>query len=111
MEKNSSAVIALRLSRRALRSIAIISVVGCLAIGGLATAVHGAGAAVSTRSDTVSVDHTHKGDRLQLVAKPKTQTVPSSVVTTLSRAPIGCEPAFSRAADPKRSHIFGRCIS
>jgi hypothetical protein len=32
-------------------------------------------------------------------------------VTTLSRPPIGCESAFSRAADPKRSHIFGRCIS
>jgi acyl-[acyl carrier protein]--UDP-N-acetylglucosamine O-acyltransferase len=38
-------------------------------------------------------------------------TVPSPVVTALSRPPIGCEPAFSRVADPKRSYIFGRCIS
>jgi hypothetical protein len=27
------------------------------------------------------------------------------------RPTIGCEPAFSRVADPKRSYIFGRCIS
>jgi hypothetical protein len=111
MEKKSSAVIALRLSRRAARGIAVIGVVGCLAIAGLTAAVHGAGAAAGARSDLVSVDHTHKGDRLPLATKPKTQTVQSPVVTTLSRPPIGCEPAFSRAADPKRSHIFGRCIS
>jgi hypothetical protein len=114
MGTNSTAVIALRLSRTAFKSIAVISVVGCLAVSGLAMAVHGAGAAVSTRSDVVSdvvaVDHTHKGDRLPLASK-HTPIAPSPVVTTLSRPPIGCDPAFSRVADPKRSHIFGRCIS
>ena len=110
MDTKSNAFIALRLSRRATRIIGVIGVVSCLAVTGLAAAVHGAGAAISTQSDIVSVDHTHKGDRLPLASK-HTPTVSSPVVTTLSRPPIGCDPAFSRVADPKRSHIFGRCIS
>jgi hypothetical protein len=110
MDTNSTAVIALRLSRRAAKNIAVIGVVSCLAVIGLAAAVHGAGAAISTQSDIISVDHTHKGDRLPLASK-HTSTISSPVVTTLARPPIGCDPAFSRVADPKRSHIFGRCIS
>ena len=110
MDTNNAAVIAVRLSRRAIKNIAVIGAVGCLALAGLAAAMHGAGAAISTQSDIVSVDHTHKGDRLPLASK-HTSTVSSPVVTTLSRPPIGCDSAFSRAADPKRSHIFGRCIS
>jgi hypothetical protein len=72
--------------------------------------VHGAGAASGIQSDIVSVAHTHKGDRLPLAPK-HIPTVSSPVVTAISRPPIGCEPAFSRVADPKRSYIFGRCIS
>jgi hypothetical protein len=100
MDTNSTAVLALRVSRRAAKNIALIAVVGCLTVTGFAAAVAGA----------VSVDRTHKGDRLPQALK-HTSTVSSPVVTTLSRPPIGCEPAFSRAADPKRAHIFGRCIS
>jgi len=37
--------------------------------------------------------HTHKGDRLPLAPK-NIPTVPSRIVTALSRPPIGCEPAF-----------------
>ena len=85
-------------------------VVGCLAVTGLATIVSGAVASLGTQADVVSVERSHKGDRLQLAPK-NTSTVPSPVVTTLSRPPIGCEPAFSRVADPRRSHVFGRCIS
>jgi hypothetical protein len=110
MDTNSTAVIALRVSRRATKNIAVIGVVSCLAVTGFAAAVIGAGAALSTEADIVSVDRTHKGNRLPLAPK-HTLTVSSPVVTTMSRPPIGCEPAFSRAADPKRSHIFGRCIS
>ena len=109
MDTNSTAIFALRVSRRAAKNIALIGVVGCLAVTGFAAAVTGAGSALNTRSDIVSVDRTHKGDRLPLALH--TSTVSSPVVTTLSRPPIGCEPAFSRAADPKRAHIFGRCIS
>ena len=110
MDINSTAVFAPRMRRGAIRNIAIVGVVGCLAVIGLAAAVSGAGAALSTQADIVSLDRTHKGSRLPLVPK-HTSTVSSPVVTTLSRPPIGCEPAFSRAADPKRAHIFGRCIS
>jgi hypothetical protein len=110
MDTNSTAVFAQRVSRRAARNVAVTGVVSCLAVLGFTAAVTGAGPALSTQINIVSVDHTHKGDRLPLVSKRASK--PSSpVVTTLSRPPIGCESAFSRAADPKRSHIFGRCIS
>ena len=95
MDANSTEFITLRVSRRAVKNIGIIAVVGCLAITGLS-------AAMGERS--------HKGDRLQLAPK-RTLTVPSPVVITMSRPPIGCEPALSRVADPKHSHVFGRCIS
>ena len=108
MDTNSTAVFTLR---GAAKNIALIGVVGCLAVTGFAAAVTGAGAALNTQSDIVSaVDRAHKGDQSPLALK-HTSTVSSPVVTTLSRPPIGCEPAFSRAADPKRAHIFGRCIS
>jgi hypothetical protein len=110
MDTNSTAVFALRVGCRAAAKIAAISVAGFLAVAGFAAAVSGAGAALNTQADIVSVDRTNKGNRLPLAPK-HTSTVSSPVVTTLSRPPIGCEPAFSRAADPKRSHIFGRCIS
>ena len=84
-------------------------VVGYLAVTGLANAVSGIGASLLTQADVVSVERSHKGDRLRLAPKPL--TVSSPVVITLSRPPIGCEPAFSRVADPKRSHVFGRCLS
>src|SRR5580704_6084025 len=107
MDTNSTAFFAQRVSRGAARNAAVIGVVSCLAVVGFAAAVTGAGPALSTQINIVSVDHTHKGDRLPLVPKHAS----SPVVTTLSRPPIGCESAFSRADDPKSSHMFGRCIS
>ena len=107
---NSTALLAQRVSRHATKNVAVIVVVSCLAVVGFAAAVTGAGPALSTQINIVSVDHTHKGDRLPMVPK-RVSKASSPVVTTLSRPPIGCESAFSRAADPKRSHIFGRCIS
>jgi len=104
MDTNSTAAIALRVSRRAAKNIAVIGVVSCLAVTGFAAAVGGGTGAV------VLVDRIHKGDRLLLVPE-RTSNLTPPVVTTLSRPPIACEPAFSRLADPKRSHIFGRCIS
>jgi len=99
-----------RVSRGAAARITAITVVGFLAVTGFATGVPGAGAALSTTADIVSVDRAHKGNRLP-VAPRHTSTPSSAAVTRLSRPPIGCESAFSRVADPKRSHIFGRCIS
>ena len=110
MDTKSTAVFAQRVGLRAARNVAVIGVVSCLAAIGFAAAVTGAGPALSTQIDIVSVDHTHKGDRLPLVPKHASKAT-SAVVTTLSRPPVGCESAFSRVADPKRSHVFGRCIS
>ena len=107
MDPNSTAIFAQRLRRRGGRNVALVGVVSCLAVTGFAAAVHGAGAASSIQSDIVWVADTYKGDRLPLASK----NVSSPVVTKLSQLLIGCEPAFSRVADPKRSHIFGRCIS
>ena len=95
MDVNGTEFISLRVSRRAVKNIGIIAIVGCLAITGLS-------AAIGERS--------LKGDRLQLALK-RTSTSRSPLVTTLSRRPIGCEPAFSSFADATRSHVFGRCIS
>ena len=98
MDTNSTEFISLRLSCRAAKNIVIIGVVCCLAVAALTAAM------------IVSGERSHKGDRLQPVPQ-RFSTVPSPVVTTLSRPPIGCEPAFSSVADPWRSHVFGRCVS
>ena len=99
------------LSGRTAKIIAAIGVVGCLAFGGFTVAVTGAGAALSAQPlNAISVNHANKGDRLPLALK-RTPSISSPTVSTLSRPPVGCELAFSRAAEPARAHIFGRCIS
>jgi hypothetical protein len=99
-----------RVQRLTARSAVITGLVCCLAAAGFALAMTGAGTALSAQPETISVDRTHKGDRALLSPKP-TLKVPSAVVTTLPRPPVGCESAFSRTVDPERAHIFGRCIS
>jgi hypothetical protein len=94
----------------ALKNAIAIAVVGCLFAGGFTAAAGTAGAARSEHPDTGSVNRIHKGDRLPLALK-LTSTISSPIVSTMPRAPFGCDPAFSRAADPARAHIFGRCIS
>jgi hypothetical protein len=99
-----------RVQRFTARSAVMQGLVCCLAAAGFALAMTGAGTALSAQPEAISVDRTHKGDRAVLSPKP-TLKVPSAVVTTLPRLPVGCESAFSRTVDPERSHIFGRCIS
>jgi hypothetical protein len=99
-----------RVQRVTAKSAVITGLVWCLAAAGFALALTGAGIALSAQPETISVDRTHKGDRALLSPKP-TLKVPSAVVTTLPRPPVGCESAFSRTVDPERAHIFGRCIS
>ncbi len=99
------------LSGRAVKSIVAIGVVSFLAVGGFTVAVTGAGAALSAQTPAaITVNHAAKGDRLPVAIK-RAPAVTSPAVTTLSRPPIGCDPAFSRTAEPERAHIFGRCIS
>jgi hypothetical protein len=114
MDTSIIGAFALRVSRslftRSGKSAFVIGVVSCLAATGFAAAVTGAGAALNGQPAIVSVDRSHKGDRLVLGPKHPS-TASSRAVTTLSRPPMGCEAAFSRVADPQRAHIFGRCIS
>ena len=49
---------------RTRRGFVAIGLVSCLTVAGLAVALTGAGAAFSPQADVVSVDRTHKGDRL-----------------------------------------------
>ena len=87
MDTNSNNFVSLRVSRRATNNMVMIGLVGGLAVAGLSVATG---------------ERSRKGDRLQ-VAPKHTSTVASTVVTTLSQPPIGCEPVFSGLADPKRS--------
>jgi hypothetical protein len=87
-----------------------IPLLACLIAGAFAVATSTADAARSERADAQSVNRTTKGDRLPLQAKVSA-AAPSSLVTNMRRPPVGCDPAFSRAADPARAHVFGRCLS
>ena len=89
MDMNSTAFFAQRVSRRATRNVAVIGVVSCLAVVGFAAAVTGAAPALSTQINIVSVDHTHKGDRLPFVPLDQTSTSPvarrDNIVATANR--------------------------
>jgi hypothetical protein len=87
-----------------------IPLLACLIAGAFTAATSTADAARSERAETQSVNRTTKGDRLPLQAKVSA-AASSSLVTSMRRPPIGCDPAFSRAADPARAHVFGRCLS
>jgi hypothetical protein len=85
--------------------VAAATAVGLIA-GAFPAAVSTPGAA-GTAQHTVSVNRTAKGDRLPL----KRTSAVLLPVTVKAHPPVGCDPAFSRVADPARAHIFGRCIS
>ena len=96
---------------RALKKAAAVATVGCLLSGSfVAAAVSYSGAATSEQTGDVSVNRTNKGDRLPSgVTLRHTPTLSSPAVS--AAPPIGCDPAFSRVAEPRRAHIFGRCIT
>ena len=77
-------------------------------IAGAFPAVVSTPGAAKTAQQTVSVNRTNKGDRLPL---KRTSTVSLPAVAVKAPPPVGCDPAFSRVADPARANIFGRCIS
>ena len=85
---------------------AVAIVVGLIA--GAFPAVVSTPSVAKTAQQTVSVNRTNKGDRLPL---ERTSAVSLPVAAVKAHPPVGCDPAFSRVADPARAHIFGRCIS
>jgi hypothetical protein len=93
----------------ATKSAVAITLLSCLIAGAFTAATSAADAARSERVDAQSVNRANKGDRLPAPSKFTSATTP--LVTSMQRPPVGCDPAFSRAADPGRAHIFGRCVS
>lgn len=77
-------------------------------IAGAFPAVVSTPGVAKTAQQTVSVNRTNKGDRLPL---ERTSAVSLPGAAVKAHPPVGCDPAFSRVADPARAHIFGRCIS
>ena len=60
----------------------------------------------------VSVDRTAKGDRLPTASTSKPHVNgASSVATNRTLPPLGCDSAFSRVAEPRQAHVFGRCAA
>ncbi len=89
-----------------LKGVMAISIAGGLIAGACFGLVSTPGVARPAQH-SVSVNRTNKGDRLPL----KHTSAVSWAVAVKARLPVGCDPAFSRVADPARAHIFGRCIS
>ena len=80
--------------------------VSCFIAGGVSAMTNSA-VTGSNETITVSVNRTHKGDRL-----PQASTAykhPNDV--SPKRVPLGCDPAFSPVAAPQFAHIFGRCMA
>jgi hypothetical protein len=61
----------------------------------------------------ISVNRTHKGDRLPQASNlPRLEINSNSMkVIPSTNVPSGCDPAFSPVADPERGRIFGRCVT
>jgi hypothetical protein len=61
----------------------------------------------------ISVNRTHKGDRLSQASNLQRPEINSNSMKAIpsTRVPPGCDPAFSPVADPERGRIFGRCVT
>jgi hypothetical protein len=90
-----------------LKSVVAVAIAVGLVAGAFPAVMSTPGAA-KTAQQTVSVNRTNKGDRLPL---KRNSTVSLPAVGVKPQPPVGCDPVFSRVADPARAHIFGRCIS
>jgi hypothetical protein len=97
-----------------LKEIAAASILSCFIVGGVG-AVTGPGIAGSDESMTVSVNRTHKGDRLikAALSHQRAGHLPSTGLAPASpqRTPLGCDPAFSPVVEPALAHIFKRCLA
>jgi hypothetical protein len=61
----------------------------------------------------MSVNRTHKGDRLPQASNLQRPEINSNSMRFAPsiNVPPGCDPAFSPVADPERGRIFGRCVT
>ena len=92
------------------RGACAITLLSCLIAGAFTAATSAADAARSERVDAQSGWIMVQQGR-SAVGAVKFTSATTPLVTSMQRPPVGCDPAFSRAADPGRAHIFGRCVS
>jgi len=90
-----------------LKSVVVVAISVGLIASAFPVIVSTPGAA-KTAQQTVSVNRANKADRLPL---KRTSPVSLPALVAKPQPPVGCDPSFSRFADPTRGHIFGRCIS
>lgn len=85
--------------------------VSCLAASAFC-AVNGPSVAKDKTAPLIFVDRTLKGDRLRPNARLTNGAAPASPTESSPRkVPLGCDRAFSPAADPAHAHVFGRCTA
>jgi hypothetical protein len=69
-----------------------------------------AGAGVSSRTPTLTVNRFRKGDRLPLFPSGATRhDGKPQGLESQQRIPVGCDPAFSPVSTPSLSMVYGRC--
>jgi hypothetical protein len=94
-----------------LKATTALLLVSCLAAGAFC-AVSDPSAAKDERAAVVLVDRTLKGDRLpQNVVRITGPASSSPTGSSTRKVPLGCDRAFSPAADPAYAHVFGRCAA
>src|SRR5262249_11164460 len=71
------------------------------------------GFADGAKFSVISVNRTHKGDRLPQAFNLQRPEINSNSmkVSPSTNVPPGCDPAFSPVADPERGRTFGRCVT
>jgi len=71
------------------------------------------GFADEAKFSVISVNRTHKGDRLPRASNLQHPQINSNSTRLgpSTNVPPGCDPAFSPVADPERGRIFGRCVT
>jgi hypothetical protein len=83
-------------------------------IAGGVGAVTGPATTKNADSVTISVNRTYKGDRQPQAVLPHQHPNNASSTPTSSapptRAPLGCDPAFSPIVEPARAAIYKRCM-
>lgn len=77
-----------------------------------------AGAGLTVRTQTLTVDRTLKGDRMPLpaeinaaVSRVEPKLLPQQSQSQPQEIPFACDAAFSPIVSPRLSLVYGRCLS
>lgn len=93
----------------------IVAAVGLICVITVSLFVPPAAGTGGQRTASAFVDRTNKGDRLPDASRLRTHVNKLFPTTTPRvaprRPPLGCDAAFSSAAEPTQSHIYKRCVA